>query len=153
MNLYRVGQHRFRSRQTAYAAAREASRATPKDDTVSVYLAPLGGAPEVEVAAYIKGDRVFRRPRTARTKTRYAIVSTRGICGGRACFIGTRLPIWTLAALWRSGASDADILAAMPTLTARQLSEAREYIREHPTEIEQDIRDNQRQATQWKPSR
>lgn len=38
------------------------------------------------------------------------IQKTPGICGGDACIRKTRIPVWTLVAARRLGASDADLL-------------------------------------------
>ena len=39
------------------------------------------------------------------------------ICGGAARIIRTRIPVWLLETLRRSGKTDAELLTAYPTLT------------------------------------
>jgi uncharacterized protein (DUF433 family) len=71
------------------------------------------------------------------------ISKTPGICGGRACIEGHRIPVWTLEAYRRQGASDPEILASYPHLTEADLSAAWEYVAAHAEEIGQDIRENE----------
>jgi type III restriction enzyme len=75
-----------------------------------------------------------------------AVVRTPGVCGGSARVAGTRIPVWTLLALWKSGATDRQILEAYPTLSYRQLQEARRYIQDHEDEIERDLREQETEA-------
>ena len=65
------------------------------------------------------------------------------VCGGVARVSRTRVPVWTLEAARRQGASEADLLAAYPTLGAEDLVNAWAYVRTHREEIEGQIRDNE----------
>lgn len=63
------------------------------------------------------------------------IESNPGVCGGDACIVRTRIPVWALVALHEQGASDAEILSAYPTLRAEDLVNAWAYERAHRNEI------------------
>jgi len=71
------------------------------------------------------------------------ISKTPGVCGGRACVQGHRIPVWTLAAFRRQGAADAEILVSYPQLTEADLAAAWEYAAAHVEEIGRDIRENE----------
>lgn len=75
-----------------------------------------------------------------------SIVRTPGVCRGSARIAGTRIPVCTLLALWRSGAIDRQVLEADPALTARHLQEARAYIQGHEDEVDRDLRDQETEA-------
>lgn len=70
------------------------------------------------------------------------ITKTPGVCGGRACIEGTRMPVWVLTKMWRRGIADAAILEAYPDMTPEQLKEAWTYTVIHPAEIDRDIEEN-----------
>ena len=65
------------------------------------------------------------------------------VCGGEACVVRTRIPVWQLEQLRRMGASDAQILTAYPTLRSEDLSEAWAYSRSHADEIQRHIAENE----------
>lgn len=71
------------------------------------------------------------------------IASTPGVCGGAACIVRTRIPVWTLEHARRLGASEADLLRAYPTLRAEDLAQAWNYVRAHSDEINQRIAANE----------
>ena len=62
-----------------------------------------------------------------------------GVNGGRATIARTRIPVWTLVEARQSGASDAELLQAFPSLTADDLVNAWNYYWGHREEIERDI--------------
>ena len=64
------------------------------------------------------------------------------VCGGAARIIRTRIPIWLLEALRRGGRTDAELLAAYPSLTAEDLANAWNYARTHREEMEREIAAN-----------
>jgi len=64
-------------------------------------------------------------------------------CGGDACIRDTRITVWGLVALQHQGASDLDIISAIPGLTAVDLDAAWEYEAANRAEIDQAIRDNE----------
>jgi uncharacterized protein (DUF433 family) len=65
------------------------------------------------------------------------------VCGGEACIIRTRIPLWLLEQARRLGTSDADILRSYPALRADDLINAWAYARAHPDEVEEQIRANE----------
>lgn len=71
------------------------------------------------------------------------IESTPGVCGGKPCVLGTRIPVWALEQARRLGISEADLLHAYPTLHAADLTHAWAYVRAHHAEIEQQIQENE----------
>jgi uncharacterized protein (DUF433 family) len=71
------------------------------------------------------------------------VQKTPGVCGGRACFRNTRITVWGLVNYRRLGLADARILENIVGLTPEDLRAAWDYYREHPAEIDEDIRDNE----------
>jgi uncharacterized protein (DUF433 family) len=67
---------------------------------------------------------------------------TPGVCGGRACIAGTRIPVWGLEEARRQGATEAQLLVSYPALRAENLAQAWAYVERHCAEIDQDIREN-----------
>ncbi len=70
------------------------------------------------------------------------IECTPGVCGGDACVVRTRVPVWTLAAYRREGWSEARILEAFPALRAADLVHAWAYEAAHGDEVAQAIAAN-----------
>jgi uncharacterized protein (DUF433 family) len=70
------------------------------------------------------------------------IEKTAGVCGGSACIIRTRIPVWTLVAFRDQGLTDAQLLENFPTLRHQDLVNAWNYYLTHQDEIDQEIRDN-----------
>lgn len=64
------------------------------------------------------------------------------ICGGAARIIRTRIPVWLLESLRRQGKTDAELLAAYPTLTAEDLANAWNYARTHRDEMDREAAGN-----------
>ena len=71
------------------------------------------------------------------------IQKTDGVCGGRACIRNTRITVWGLVNSRRLGASDEQILENIIGLGREDLAAAWDYYREHPGEIDADIRENE----------
>jgi uncharacterized protein (DUF433 family) len=71
------------------------------------------------------------------------IESRPDVCGGEACIVRTRIPIWLLEQARRLGATEADLLRSYPTLRAADLVNAWNYVRKNPAEIEKQIHDNE----------
>jgi uncharacterized protein (DUF433 family) len=71
------------------------------------------------------------------------IESRRDVCGGEACIVRTRIPVWLLVQARRLGSSESDLLQAYPTLRAEDLANAWAYARAHPREIDQQIQENE----------
>jgi uncharacterized protein (DUF433 family) len=71
------------------------------------------------------------------------IESKPGVCGGEACIVRTRIPVWLLEQARRLGTSEAELLYNYPTLRAEDLVHAWSYARAHRDEIERAIRENE----------
>lgn len=71
------------------------------------------------------------------------IESLPGVCGGEACIVRTRIPVWTLEQARRLGVSEADLLRSYPSLRAADLANAWAYVRSHQPEIERQIHENE----------
>ena len=70
------------------------------------------------------------------------IEKTPNVCGGSACIIRTRIPVWTLVSFKKTGLSDALILASYPTLRQQDLTNAWAYYEANKSEIDLDIKEN-----------
>jgi uncharacterized protein (DUF433 family) len=68
---------------------------------------------------------------------------TPGVCGGSACIVRTRIPVWVLEGFRRLGSTDAQILANYPTLRAADIVHAWAYVDAHRQEIDEEIRRNE----------
>ena len=64
------------------------------------------------------------------------IESTPEVCGGNPRIAGTRISVWCLEQYRRLGLTDAQILAAFPSLRAADLVNAWVYVADHSVEIE-----------------
>ena len=64
------------------------------------------------------------------------------VCGGSARIIRTRIPVWLLESLRRGGKSDAELLAAYPSIHAEDLANAWSYARSHREEMDREIAAN-----------
>lgn len=71
------------------------------------------------------------------------IESTPGVCGGEPCIIGTRIPVWLLERARQLGSSEAELLHAYPTLSAKDIVNAWAYIDAHREAIERQISENE----------
>ena len=71
------------------------------------------------------------------------IVSDPGVCGGEACIVRTRIPVWLLEQARRLGTSEADLLQSYPTLRAEDIANAWAYVQSHEDEIETQIHANE----------
>jgi len=71
------------------------------------------------------------------------IDNTPGVCGGKACIVRTRIPVWLLVQARKLGSSEADLLRSYPSLRAEDLANAWVYYRTHKTEIDAEIVENE----------
>jgi uncharacterized protein (DUF433 family) len=71
------------------------------------------------------------------------IANVPGVCGGEACIVRTRIPVWVLAQARRLGTGDAELLDAYPTLRADDLANAWAYVEVHREEVESQILANE----------
>jgi uncharacterized protein (DUF433 family) len=65
------------------------------------------------------------------------------VCGGEPCIVRTRIPVWVLEQARRDGVSEETLLHSYPSLRAEDLVNAWGYVRSHPDEIGQQIRNNE----------
>jgi uncharacterized protein (DUF433 family) len=77
------------------------------------------------------------------TKYESSVRKTPGVCGGRACIRNTRITVWGLVNSRRLHVADEQILENIVGLTPEDLQAAWDYYREHPAEIDEDIRENE----------
>jgi uncharacterized protein (DUF433 family) len=70
------------------------------------------------------------------------IESIPGVCGGEACIVRTRIPVWVLEQSRRLGMTEADLLRSYPTLHATDLANAWAYVQSHAEEIAAQIQAN-----------
>jgi uncharacterized protein (DUF433 family) len=71
------------------------------------------------------------------------VESIPGVCGGEACIVRSRIPVWLLVRARQLGTSEAELLQAYPPLRAQDLANAWAFYRVHRAEIEQQILDNE----------
>lgn len=64
-------------------------------------------------------------------------------CGGDPRIAGTRIPVWSLVAYRKLGATDQKLLDAYPFLTLANLANAWDYYEQHREEIERQIAENE----------
>lgn len=65
------------------------------------------------------------------------------VCGGEACIVRTRIPVWVLDGMRRLGSSDEELLEAYPSLDREDLANAFHYARFHQDEMDRLIRENE----------
>ena len=70
------------------------------------------------------------------------IEKTPNVCGGSACIIRTRIPIWTLVSFKKAGLNDLALLNSYPTLRQQDLNNAWAYYHVNKNEIDNDIKEN-----------
>jgi uncharacterized protein (DUF433 family) len=70
------------------------------------------------------------------------IEKTNGVCGGEACIVATRVPVWVLEQAKRLGTSNRELRQDYPSLKATDLAAAWAYVKTHRAEIESAIEEN-----------
>ncbi len=70
------------------------------------------------------------------------IEKTPNVCGGSACIIRTRIPVWTLVSFKKLGLTDNALLTSYPTLRQQDLINAWAYYKTNKKEIDLDIQEN-----------
>lgn len=65
------------------------------------------------------------------------------VCGGSACIVRTRIPVWVLQQMRNLKMTEVEILNNYPTLRAEDLVSAWRYVDSHSAEIEEEIRANE----------
>jgi uncharacterized protein (DUF433 family) len=78
-----------------------------------------------------------------RKQTFPGIVKTKGVCGGSACIVRTRIPVWSIIEWQQMGCSNAKILKIYPTLQTSDILSAELYYEQNTAEIEAAILENQ----------
>jgi uncharacterized protein (DUF433 family) len=73
------------------------------------------------------------------------IEKTVGVCGGSACIIRTRIPVWTLVSFKKMGMNDTTLLSSYPALRQQDLNNAWAYYKAKKHEIDTDIQENNEQ--------
>ncbi|HFA50340.1 MAG TPA: DUF433 domain-containing protein [Bacteroidetes bacterium] len=76
-------------------------------------------------------------------ETFVGVEKTPHVCGGSACIIRTRIPVWLLVEARRAGASEAALLTSYPSLRAEDLINAWAYYRANRKEIHREIQENE----------
>lgn len=71
------------------------------------------------------------------------IERTRGVCGGDACLLRTRIPVWVLVRARQLGSSESELLNAYPSLCAEDLGNAWVYYEAHGEEIDRLVEENE----------
>lgn len=71
------------------------------------------------------------------------IEKTPGVCGGSACIVSTRIPVWLLVEAKNAGGTEAFLLMSYPALRAEDLKNAWAYYRANQEEIELEIQENE----------
>lgn len=64
------------------------------------------------------------------------------VCGGSACIIRTRIPVWTLVSFKKLGLSSKSLLSSYPNLRHQDLQNAWAYYKANKFEIDKDILEN-----------
>ena len=72
------------------------------------------------------------------------IQKTPNVCGGNACIRNTRITVWGLVEWRKLGLSDEEIRERVYGLTPADLDAAWQYYGQHHEEIEQTIKDNEK---------
>ena len=104
------------------------------------------GKVRVTVEAIVKAQEGSARPladESPAPTSSTGIEKDAAICGGEACIARTRVPVWVLEQARRLGATEADLLADYPSLTATDLAAAWAYVLTHHHEVESAIRANE----------
>ena len=107
---------------------------SPPLTQVEQILPTLSAAEKAQVLQWVARDLGGASP---------GVESRPGVCGGEPRVVRTRIPIWLLEKMRRSGLSEAAILGNYSTLRAEDLANAWSYVRNHTLEIEQQMRENE----------
>jgi uncharacterized protein (DUF433 family) len=65
-----------------------------------------------------------------------------GVCGGHPCIKGTRMAVWILYQAKSKGVADDQLLKRHPFLKRADLENAWMYVKDHQSEIDEAVRDN-----------
>lgn len=101
---------------------------------VEKLLPSLTSGEKAQVARWVSMDLSSYAP---------GIEKTPGVCGGSACIVRTRIPVWLLVEALNAGASEAHLLHSFPALRAEDLLNAWAYYRSNKEEIDREILENE----------
>lgn len=97
-------------------------------------LQALSPSERAIVARWVSEDALYRFP---------GIEKTPEVCGGSACIVRTRIPVWLLVEAQQAGATEAGLLQSYPSLRAEDLLNAWVYYRANKEEIDAEILENE----------
>lgn len=97
-------------------------------------LPTMSSGEKAQVARWVGNDLVNHAP---------GIEKTPGVCGGSACIVRTRIPVWLLVEAKNKGATEAHLLGSFPSLRAEDLTNAWAYYRGNKAEIDAEIFENE----------
>ena len=100
---------------------------------VEAFIAKLSFTKKAQLLYFISKDLGETFPGIERTPN---------VCGGSACIIRTRIPIWTLVSFKKMGMNDSNLLASYPALRQQDLNNAWAYYKANKKEIDTDIQEN-----------
>ncbi len=101
---------------------------------VEQLLPTLSAGEKAQIARWVETDLSHYTP---------GIEKTVGVCGGSACIVRTRIPVWLLVEARNAGASEAHLLSSFPSLRAEDLINAWAYYRSNKEEIDIEIAENE----------
>lgn len=96
-------------------------------------LQEMSVSEKAQLAKWLSDDLNYRLP---------GIEKTPNVCGGSACIVRTRIPVWLLVEALHAGASEAQLLLSYPSLRAEDLTNAWGDYRVNKAEIDQEILEN-----------
>lgn len=70
------------------------------------------------------------------------VIRREGFRGGRPIIRGTRMPVWLIAAMWKSGDTPDEIREAYSHISLAAIFDALSYYLDHRAEIESQIAEN-----------
>jgi len=97
-------------------------------------LATMSSGEKAQIARWVENDLSYHTPGIERTPD---------VCGGSACIVRTRIPVWLLVEAQQNGATEAQLLMSFPSLRAEDLTNAWAYYRGNKAEIDSEILENE----------
>lgn len=70
------------------------------------------------------------------------IEKTHNVCGGSACIIRTRIPVWSIVEYMLMGVENDNLLLNFPTLRQQDLANVKAYYSANKLEIDAEIAEN-----------
>ena len=97
-------------------------------------LSTMSSGEKALLARWVEKDLSYYTP---------GIEKTPGVCGGSACIVRTRIPVWLLVEARNNGADEVQMLLSFPSLRAEDLTNAWAYYRGNKVEIDAEILENE----------